>query len=427
MQFRFGLDERPPLWDTLLYGLQWFAVMVPAIIIIGKITGDFQFKDVAGQMAYLQKSTLIMSLSLAAQLVWGHRMPLIVGPSTVLLIGIIASAGYPADTIYTSILCGGILISFVSMTGLLGHLKAVFTSRIVAVVLLLVAFTLAPTVLSLVTSGPGNAAPLTRILFVIALVFAMFGLHRVLTGMWKSILIAGAMLVGSIFWLLIDPVSVKAQAKAGNLPISFPLNHLTIDMNIETGVMISFIFCFMALFINDIGSIESMNALLKPEDRGGRVKRGILISGLSNVASGLLGVIGPVNYSLSPGVITATGCASRITMFPAALLLLILSFSPDALGIISNIPAVVIGGILIYILSMQISAGLVMTFESPDGFTVTDGLIIGLPLLLSTIIAFLPAAVLETFPALLRPIIGNGFVVGVVAALIMEHGLYRVR
>jgi xanthine/uracil permease len=198
-------------------------------------------------------------------------------------------------------------------------------------------------------------------------------------------------------------------------------------MNIETGVMISFIFCFMALFINDIGSIESMNALLKPEDRGGRVKRGILISGLSNVASGLLGVIGPVNYSLSPGVITATGCASRITMFPAALLLLILSFSPDALGIISNIPAVVIGGILIYILSMQISAGLVMTFESPDGFTVTDGLIIGLPLLLSTIIAFLPAAVLETFPALLRPIIGNGFVVGVVAALIMEHGLYRVR
>lgn len=400
---------------------------VPSIIIIGKITGGFHFKDIAGQMMYLQKTTLIMSLTLAAQLLWGHRMPLIVGPSTVLLIGIIASAGYPADTIYTAILCGGILLFVVSMTGLLGHLKAVFTPRIVSVVLLLVAFTLAPTVLSLVTSGPGDAAPLTRILFVVALVFVMFGLHRILTGMWKSILIAGTMLTGSIIWLLIDPVSVKMEAEAANLPISFPLHHLTIDMSIETGVMISFFFCFMAMFVNDIGSIESMNALLKPEDRGGRVKRGILITGLLNVASGLLGVIGPVNYSLSPGVITATGCASRITMFPTAALLLILSFSPATLGIIGNIPSVVIGGILIYVLSMQISAGLIMTFESPGGFTVTDGLIIGLPLLLSTVIAFMPAGVLETFPDVLRPVIGNGFVMGVVAALIMEHGLYRSR
>ncbi|OPY13322.1 MAG: putative purine permease YbbY [Syntrophus sp. PtaB.Bin001] len=245
--------------------------------------------------------------------------------------------------------------------------------------------------------------------------------------MWKSILIAGTMLTGSIIWLLIDPVSVKMEAEAANLPISFPLHHLTIDMSIETGVMISFFFCFMAMFVNDIGSIESMNALLKPEDRGGRVKRGILITGLLNVASGLLGVIGPVNYSLSPGVITATGCASRITMFPTAALLLILSFSPATLGIIGNIPSVVIGGILIYVLSMQISAGLIMTFESPGGFTVTDGLIIGLPLLLSTVIAFMPAGVLETFPDVLRPVIGNGFVMGVVAALIMEHGLYRSR
>jgi xanthine/uracil permease len=426
MQFRYGLDERPPLKDTLLCGLQWFAVTIPVLIIIGKITGGFHFTDAGDQLIYLQKLIFVMSLALAAQLLWGHGMPLIVGPSSVLLIGIIAASGQSYDAIYTAILCGGLLLALISVTGLLGHLKRVFTPCVVAVVLLLVAFTLTPTILKLVTSGPGHAVPLTRILFAVTLVFAMFGLQRVLTGMWKSTLIAGAMLAGSILWFLVDPQSMETPAVAGNVPIAGFFKGRT-GIQIDAGVLISFLFCFMALLVNDLGSIESMNALLKSDKGERRVSRGVLVTGLSNVASGLLGVIGPVNFSLSPGVIVATGCASRITMFPAAALLLILSFSPAAIGIISNIPAVVVGSMLIYVLSLQISAGLVLAFETAGGFKIADGLVIGLPLLLATIITFLPATVLATFPAVLRPIIGNGFIVGVAASLIMEHGLYRSR
>jgi len=48
-----------------------------------------------------------------------------------------------------------------------------------------------------------------------------------------------------------------------------------------------------------------------------------------------------------------------------------------------------------------------------------------LPILLGTVVAFLPPDVLHTFPAVLRPVVGNGFVVGVAAALILEHGVFR--
>ncbi|GAB6153945.1 hypothetical protein JCM17380_26950 [Desulfosporosinus burensis] len=53
------------------------------------------------------------------------------------------------------------------------------------------------------------------------------------------------------------------------------------------------------------------------------------------------------------------------------------------------------------------------------------GLVIGLPMILGVIISYLPPSVLNTFPPILKPVLGNGFVVGVIAVLIMEHLVFR--
>jgi xanthine/uracil permease len=112
-------------------------------------------------------------------------------------------------------------------------------------------------------------------------------------------------------------------------------------------------------------------------------------------------------------------------MLPSALLLLLLSFSPILIGVIASVPSVVIGTIMIYILAAQIAAGLVLAFESIQEFNFQDGLIIGLPLMLGTIIAFLPAEMLHNIPKIIRPVLGNGFVVGILSALAMEHVTHR--
>ena len=52
---------------------------------------------------------------------------------------------------------------------------------------------------------------------------------------------------------------------------------------------------------------------------------------------------------------------------------------------------------------------------------------IGLPVLMGTVVSFLPGRVLGGFPLFLRPLLGNGFVVGVLAALLLEHGVLRGR
>jgi hypothetical protein len=41
------------------------------------------------------------------------------------------------------------------------------------------------------------------------------------------------------------------------------------------------------------------------------------------------------------------------------------------------------------------------------------------------VVAFLPGEVVATYPALIRPVAGNSFVMGVLAVLCLEHILFR--
>ncbi len=233
------------------------------------------------------------------------------------------------------------------------------------------------------------------------------------------------MAAGSLIYFLLFPASSADQGAVSPIWVSGFFHHLTASIALDAGVLISFLFCFLALSVNDLGSIQSMYELLKPPDMAGRITRGMTMTGLANIVSGFFGVIGMVDYSLSPGIIASTGCASRFTLVPAALGLLALSFSPAAMGWIGAVPSLVIGSVLIYVLSSQIAAGLMVAFGSEKPFAFESGLVVGLPVLLGAFTASLPGALVDAFPTVLKPILGNGFVVGVVAALVMEHVVFR--
>lgn len=425
MNFKYQLDDRPPLAVLVALGLQWFAVSIPGFAIIGAVVGDIHGLQLGEQILYVQKTLFLSAAALAVQVLGGHRLPLVLGPSSVLLIGLIASQGFDVPTVYSSILIGGLILALVSLAGFFGRLQRLFTPRVVAVILILIALTLAPTVMGLITVAGGRASPLANLLFAMILTLSMFFLYRYLWGIWRSTLILWAMVAGTLMHVFLFPQGPVIQPFFEAKPISLFFTDLTTGLSVQPGVLVSFLFCFFALSINDLGSIQSMKELLNPQDMTKRIKRGITFTGLANALSGFFGVVGPVNFSLSPGVITATGCASRYTLLPAAALLFLLSFSPLLVGLMGAIPPVVVGSCLIYILSYQVAAGLMVAFQAGDRFGLENGLVIGLPVLLATIVAFLPGPVLGSFPAVLRPVLGNGFVIGVISTIILEHVIFR--
>ncbi len=425
MQFRYQLDERPPWRDLLLFGLQWLAIAVPSIVIIGGVVGVFHAADAAARALYLQKLALVAGLTMGVQVLLGHRLPLVAGPAAVLLIGVVASRSYPPGVIYGSLFAGGGVLTLLAACGLFRRLIRLFTPRVVAVVLLLIAFTLLPTIRDLIVHPGGGAGPLAGLAFAAVLVLLLFAAQFRLSGIWQATLIVWGVLAGSAAWLLLFP----SAGTFAELPlVELPLRDWALPgFAFDPGVLLAFLCCFLALAVNDLGSIQAVTGMLGAADPPGRLSRGVIVTGLGNLLAGALGVLGPVDFSLSPGVIAATGCASRYALLPAAGGLLLLSVSPWGLALLGSVPPVVVGATLLFILSSQVSAGLLALQDGKRPLRFDEGLVVALPLLVGTLVAFLPPAVLATLSPTLRPVLGNGFAVGTLLAILLEQALLRSR
>ncbi|HTX61738.1 MAG TPA: solute carrier family 23 protein [Methanobacterium sp.] len=411
---RYGLNDRPNLRDMIIFGMQWLAVTIPFILIIGKIVGVMD----GDYISYIQKLFLILGFLILLQIFRGHRLPLIMGPAAVILVAILTSFEQGMASINTSIIIGGLILAILALSGLFKYVKRLFTTRVIIVILMLISFTLIPTIVNLISSA-GPVAAINNFLFALGFVIFLMAAHFLLKGIWKSTLTLSALFIGTLTYYLLFGFSssVNMTLAPVGLPHSF-FGSLAVP---DAGVLAAFLVSFLALAVNDLASIETVGTILNADKMETRIKNGISITGFGNAISGLLGVMGSVNYSISPGLIAATGVASRYTFIPAAIGLIILSISPLAIGTMSSIPSPVIGVIFLYIMTAQIGASLLLAVEKDGIKTVDDGIIIGLPVILGTAIAFLPGQIVAQLPDILRPVLANGFVMGTLLVLFLEH------
>lgn len=85
---KYNLNDKPGIFPMFMYGLQWWIVSIPCVVIMGIIVAQLHSTDASGQIFYMQKLFGVMGIAMTAQVLWGHRLPIIIGPASVLLIGI---------------------------------------------------------------------------------------------------------------------------------------------------------------------------------------------------------------------------------------------------------------------------------------------------------------------------------------------------
>ena len=85
----------------------------------------------------MEKTAFLIAMTIGSQVLLGHRLPLVAGPATVLVVGVIASLGFSRSAVYTSIMVGGLVLAAAAATGIFGHVRRLFTPRVVALILLL--------------------------------------------------------------------------------------------------------------------------------------------------------------------------------------------------------------------------------------------------------------------------------------------------
>ena len=107
MNLRYNVDDRLPAPQLLLYAVQWFILAV-AVVATSVFVAE---GSAAEKLFYAQKMFAVMGVAGFIQVVWGHRLPIVVGPAAVLLVGVLSALGSQADStaIYSSIAIGGVL------------------------------------------------------------------------------------------------------------------------------------------------------------------------------------------------------------------------------------------------------------------------------------------------------------------------------
>lgn len=413
MKLQYGLDDRPSWGALTLYGLQWLMIAIPVVL-------TSTFIAPAGEMvAYTQKLFALMGITMILQVMWGHRMPLIAGPAAVLLMGIIAATqqGHTAESIYPSMMVGGIVITLCAAVGVLQYIQRIFTPRVVASILLLISFTIAKPIVGMIFGDASHS--LLSFILLIVFTIAMATANDLLRGVWKTMVVILSMILGSLLFYAVTEFPTEFVAD------SHPAALVLGSMKFDFGLIIAFLFCYIALLINQAGSVQSLGEVVGADKMERRQNRGLLITGIMNIVCGAAGVIGPVDYSLSPGVVASTSCASRHTIIPAAVAMLIIALLPDVVAVMLTIPAPIMGVVLLYLMATQLAAGFHLLEETKGVTSFREGMILAVPVMITVIMTFAPTSMLSAIPSLLRPILGNAFVVGILTVLMLEHLFLR--
>lgn len=421
MELKYKLNDRPATGQLILYSLQWFVLAVAVVVTSLFISTGTP----AEKILYAQKVFALMGITTIVQVLWGHRLPIVVGPAAVLLVGIIAalsSQGAEPNTnkIYTAVAIGGIAITILSAGRVIERMQKIFTPRIVVVILMLIAFTLAPTIKNLIFPAAEAGRHTFGLWFTILGVPAMAFAASKLKGVAKSLLVPISLIVGCIVYYAIyggftDIVSTSSHSEG---TIFIPA------IEFDASLILAFIFCYIALLINDIGSIQALGALLNTDNTQHRCRRGVGVTGIFNIIAGAIGVIGPVNYSMSPGVIASSSCASRYALIPAGAGLIICALVPQLIAILTAIPNTIIGVVLLYLMGTQLAAAFSMLSADKSADNFNNALIVGLPIMIALLFCMIP---MDVIPAIIKPLVGNGFVMGVISVIVLEHVILRVK
>ena len=419
----YALDDRLPLRYALIYGLQWACIMFPGLIIVARLSGIALHLELEQEVRFFQVTLLTSGLFTAIQSLWGHRYPLLEGPSTALLLTLIVLAPYGLGAIQGGLIAGSLILIGLVLVGQLKRVIAYATPNVVGVILMLIVFSLLPHLTRLM-AGVDAQHPhgdMTVFLVSLALVLIMAAFSHWFKGFWKTVALLLGMVMGSAFFFVLGPPDWHDLQTAGWL--SLPSEVVPSWPSIYWPALLALACTYLAVVVNSLGSLHGVANLTDQERLPQAINRGILINGVAGICCGLMGVVGMVSYSMSPGVILATRVSSRYATAYCGAILILAAFVPKLAALLSLIPAQVVGAALFVAMGVQVGAGLAIVASGE--MTGRDYLVVGLPIMLGTCVGFLPEELMVSLPVGARVIFGNGLVVGILLVLLLEHGLLR--
>lgn len=412
-----------------LGAIQWFVFLlvyaIPIPIVIGGLY-HLSPQEIAGMM---QRTFLVAGASSMLQGILGHRLPIADGPagiwlSVFVILGDMAVRQGLAAADMLRNLEGGMMMAGVFLLLLSGVARRIarwFTPIVTGSFLLLLSLQLGGVFLKGMLDaggGPLAGSRLGSAALAIAVFAIVFGLSVWGRGSWKSY----AVLIGiAAGWLVFG---VLGMSGAGAYDVAFfrlPQSFAWGTPQFDLGMAVSILPLGLMLLSSTIAATESMKQVVEaPADADPRqLLRSTAAGGVTHLLSACFSTVGIVPLGGSTGFVHATRQYRMGPFLAGSVIMVILSFIPAAIGFLTRLPAPVAYAVELAAFVPMVGMG-IRAFLREE---VTDRrlTILGTALLVGMAIMFLPGDLFQHLPAFVQYIAGNGLLVGVLIAMVLER------
>ena len=417
--FTYNIDDRLPVKLAVLYALQWAVIIFPIFMTSAMLAARVLKMGPVDEVRFLQLILLSSGIFTTVQCLWGHRYPLIDGPSTALLLTFLAVAPYGLPAVQAAEIAGGLLLMAAVIIVKPKRIIPVMTPNVIGAILMLISLTLLPWLSRLMT-GQGSShcgGDPVKFLFSVVLVLLMSVMAYRLKGFFKSVWLIAGMALGTAFFSFLEAPSFTHLLSASWF--SIPPGIIPSGPQFTIPAVIAFAVSYVAVVVNSIGSIQAIANITGGERLPEAIPRGLFINGAAGVFCGLTGIIGLVSYSVSPAIVLSIRVASRFAVAWCGIVFILAAFIPKFAAFFALVPTPVIGAALCTAMGIQIGAALEIVAGS--GIDQRSYYIVGLPVVLGTLIGFLPQEIVSELPQAFRVFLGNGLVFGILLVLFLEH------
>ena len=367
----YGIEDKPPLGQSILLGTQHWLTMVGSTIAIPLVLAGFLGFSPAQTAQLIGTFFVVSGVATLAQTTIGNKYPIVqggtfsmLGPAIAIIAVMGGADGGASSTVMMRELQGAIIVAgavevLIGYLGIFGRLKRYMGPLVIAVVIALIGLALIG--VPQITAPDQNwyLAGLTLGLIVLFSQYLdnysrVFKLFPVLLGLGAAYLLAVGLSVAGI----VNIVDLSAVAEAPPIRAITPFQWGT---PLFTGSFI--VGMFAGMLASAIESFGDYHSVARMAGQGApnkkRINHGLGMEGLGNVFAGIMGTgNGSTSYTENVGAIGITGVASRYVVQIGAVVMILVGYVGYFGALVTTIPNAIVGGLFLAMFAQIVGVGL---------------------------------------------------------------------
>ncbi|MFC4437202.1 MULTISPECIES: uracil-xanthine permease family protein [Natrialbaceae] len=376
-EIEYDIDDRPPLDESVVLGIQHYLTMVGANIAVPLLLAGAMEMPSGITAQFVGTFFVVSGIATLAQTTFGNRYPIVQGapfsmlaPALAIVIVVTAGgAGSGADWQAALVQLQGAIIVAATVQvalgylGLVGKLRRFLSPVVIAPTIALIGLALfdAPQI-----TGTDQSWWLLGLTLGLILLFSQY-----LEVKHRAFRLYPVILALVIAWgvaAMLSALGMLGGGHPGYVPLGqvaetqllLPIHPLQWGMpEVTTAFVIGMIAGVLASIVESIGdyyAVANLTGAAAPSEK--RINHGIGMEGLMNVFSGIMGTGGSTSYSENIGAIGMTGVASRYVVQIGAAIMLVVGFVGYFGQLIATIPDPIIGGLFVAMFGQIVAVGI---------------------------------------------------------------------